>query len=184
MRLRFTAEPIGVDAGRGRVPEIHRPRPEERSSVHAAAPSSSYSTDRALRQTRACCVRALSPAPGPACRAIASARRINLGGNNGTPALRALVRQGFKNFGVATYTRPDGGDGSGGDGSSTAPPRIGVIDHTFYHSTADTVDFVPAIGIQQATQAYAYILDQINKMDMNQVRLPKKSQQQITQRGR
>ena len=65
-----------------------------------------------------------------------------------------------------------------------APPRIGVIDHTFYHSTADTVDFVPAVGIQQATQAYAYILDQINKMDMNQVRLPKKSQQQITQRGR
>jgi len=114
---------------------------------------------------------------------IASARRINLGGTNGTPALRALVRQGFKNFGVATYTRPDGGDGSNGDGFSTAPPRIGVIDHTFYHSTADTVDFVPAVGIQQATQAYAYILDQINKMDMSQVRLPKKATQQTTTRG-
>ena len=54
-----------------------------------------------------------------------------------------------------------------------------MIDHTFYHSTADTADFVPAVGIQQATQAYASILDQINKMDMNQVRLPKA--QQITQ---
>jgi len=67
---------------------------------------------------------------------IASARRVNLSGTSGTPALRTLVRQGFKNFGVATYPRPDGGDGSGGDGYSTAPPRIGVIDHTFYHSTA------------------------------------------------
>src|SRR5207253_4172383 len=83
---------------------------------------------------------------------MASARRINLGGNNGTEALRNIIRKGFKSFGVGTYTRPDGGDGTGGDGFSVAPPRIGVIDHTFYHTTIDTPDFVPANGMEQSAR--------------------------------
>jgi hypothetical protein len=51
-----------------------------------------------------------------------------------------------------------------------------VIDHTFYHTTMDTADFLPANGMEQATQAYAYILDEINKLDMAQVRMPMASQ--------
>jgi hypothetical protein len=102
-----------------------------------------------------------------------SARRINLGGNNGTETLRGIIKKNFKEFGVATYTRPDGGDGNGGNGYSAAPPRIGVIDHTFYHTTMDTPDFVPAIDMERATQAYASILDEVNKLNINQIRLPK-----------
>ena len=104
-----------------------------------------------------------------------SARRLNLGSSNGTQMLRDLIRRSFKEFGVATYSRPDGGDGQGSQ-YSTAAPRIGVIDHTFYHTSMDTVDFLPARGMEQSTRAYAYIIDQVNKMTMSQARLPKAPQ--------
>jgi hypothetical protein len=102
-----------------------------------------------------------------------SARRINVGGNNGTELLRTLIKKSFKEFGVATYTRPDGGDGEGGGPYSTAAPRIGVIDHTFYHTTMDTIDFLPATGMEQSTRAYANIIDEVNKLTFDQVRKPK-----------
>ena len=105
-----------------------------------------------------------------------SARRINLGGNNGTAELRSVIRKTFKAFGVATYSRPDGGDGDPAVTTSSAPPRIGVIDHTFYHTSMDTTDFLPARGLEQATRAYASIIDQLNAMDMTRIRLPKGAQ--------
>jgi len=105
------------------------------------------------------------------------AKRINLGGTNGTPLERDLIRNGFKSFGVAFYSRPDGGDGSGGNGFSNAPPRVGVIDHILYHTSMDTPEWVPAIGIERSAQAYASIIDEVNKLNMNQVRLPKEAQE-------
>ena len=101
------------------------------------------------------------------------AKRINLGGTNGTQLMRDIILAGFKAFGVGVYTRPDGGDGSGGDGFSTAAPRVGVIDHILYHTSMDVPDWVPAIGIERATQAYAKILDDVNKHDFKEIRLPK-----------
>ena len=104
---------------------------------------------------------------------ISSARRIGLGGGNGTETYRQLVRQGLKDFGVGTYTRPDGGEGDG-SGFRTGPARVRLIDHTFYHSTMDRAEWVPAKGMEQATQALAYILDEINKLDASQLLNPKK----------
>ena len=103
---------------------------------------------------------------------ISSARRIGLGGGNGTETFRRLVRQGLKDFGVGTYTRPDGGEGDG-SGVRNGPARIRLIDHTFYHSTMDRAEWVPRKGIEQATQALAYILDELSKLDANQILMPK-----------
>jgi hypothetical protein len=110
------------------------------------------------------------------------AKRINLGGTDGTPLMRDIVQEGFRSFGVGVYTRPDGGDGSGGDGFSTAPPRVGVIDHILYHTSMDVPEWVPAIGIERATQAYAWIVDEVNKHDMSEIRLPKTTKQGAARR--
>jgi len=109
---------------------------------------------------------------------MASARRINLGGGNGTELLRNLIKKSFKDFGVATYSRPDGGSGEGSSPYSNAPPRIGVIDHTFYHTSMDTPDLLPARGIEESARAYASIIDQVNKLNMDQVRKPTAPQSQ------
>lgn len=109
---------------------------------------------------------------------MASARRINLGGGNGTELLRNLIKKSFKDFGVATYSRPDGGNGEGSSPYSNAPPRIGVIDHTFYHTSMDTPDLLPARGIEESARAYASIIDQVNKLNMDQVRKPTAPQSQ------
>ena len=86
---------------------------------------------------------------------------------------RQLVRQGLKDFGVGTYTRPDGGEGDA-SGFRNGPARVRLIDHTFYHSTMDRAEWVPAKGMEQATQAMAYILDEINKLDAAQLLNPLK----------
>lgn len=41
-----------------------------------------------------------------------------------------------------------------------------IIDHTFYHTSMDTPDLVPAAGLQSAVQAFAKIVDEVNRMDL------------------
>jgi Peptidase family M28 len=103
---------------------------------------------------------------------MSSARRIGLGGANGTPLYRDIVLKGLKAFGVATYSRPDGGDGSGGNGFSTSPPRVRLIDHTFYHTDMDVPEWVPANGLGESTMALASILDEFNKHTFQELRRP------------
>ena len=55
----------------------------------------------------------------------------------------------------------DGGDGDG-SGFRNGPARVRLIDHTFYHSTMDRAEWVPAKGMEQATQALAYILEAVH----------------------
>ena len=37
----------------------------------------------------------------------------------------------------------------------------------------DTTDFLPANGMEQSTRAYAKIIDEVNKLTIDQVRKPK-----------
>jgi hypothetical protein len=51
-------------------------------------------------------------------------------------------------------------------------PGFHVIDYIFYHSDADTVDLVPAWGIEAVARAYLKVIDTANKMEISDLRAP------------
>jgi hypothetical protein len=95
-----------------------------------------------------------------------SARRWFVGGSE---ALRRIVLGSMKEFGVAVYARPEGRPGGELQHIYTRAPSFHVIDHIFYHSDADTVDLVPAWGIEAVTRAYLKIIDTANKMEISEL---------------
>jgi hypothetical protein len=99
-----------------------------------------------------------------------SARRWFVGGSE---ALRRLVLSSMKEFGVAVYARPEGRPGGELQHVYTSAPSFHVIDHIFYHSDADTVDLVPAWGIEAVTRAYLKIIDGANKMEISELAAPR-----------
>ena len=54
-------------------------------------------------------------------------------------------------------------------------PGFHVIDHIFYHSDADTVDLVPAWGIEAVTRAYLKVIDTTNRMEISELVAPRTS---------
>jgi hypothetical protein len=95
-----------------------------------------------------------------------SARRWFVGGSE---ALRRVVLSSMKEFGVAVYARPEGRPGGELQHIYTRAPSFHVIDHIFYHSDADTVDLVPAWGIEAVARAYLKIIDTANKMEISEL---------------
>jgi hypothetical protein len=95
-----------------------------------------------------------------------SARRWFVGGSE---ALRRVVLDSMKTFGVAVYARPEGRPGGELQHIYKAAPSFHVIDHIFYHSDADTADLVPAWGIEAVTRAYLKVIDRVNKMEIREL---------------
>jgi hypothetical protein len=95
-----------------------------------------------------------------------SARRWFVGGSE---ALRRVVLDSMKTFGVAVYARPEGRPGGELQHVYTRAPSFHVIDHIFYHSDADTADLVPAWGIEAVTRAYLKVIDRVNKMEIREL---------------
>jgi hypothetical protein len=95
-----------------------------------------------------------------------SARRWFAGGSE---ALRRVVLDSMKTFGVAVYARPEGRPGGELQHIYKAAPSFHVIDHIFYHSDADTADLVPAWGIEAVTRAYLKVIDRVNKMEIREL---------------
>ena len=98
-----------------------------------------------------------------------SARRWFVGGSE---TLRRIVLSSMKEFGVAVYARPEGRPGGELQHIYKSAPSFHVIDHIFYHSDADTVDLVPAWGIEAVTRAYLKIIDTANKMEISELAAP------------
>lgn len=95
-----------------------------------------------------------------------SARRWFVGGSD---ALRALVRQTFREFGVATYHKSEVSPGGELSQIYAKAPSFHVIDHVTYHTTLDTADLVPAVGIEAATRAFLKIIDKANAMTRQEI---------------
>jgi hypothetical protein len=46
-------------------------------------------------------------------------------------------------------------------------PSVQLIEaNMFYHSDHETLETVPAAGLEQSTRAYARIIDDVNKVDL------------------
>ena len=98
---------------------------------------------------------------------IVSARRWYVGGS---ARLRDIVLKTFSEYGIALYSRPEGRPGGELGEVFTDAPSFHIIDHTVYHTDMDTLSAVPAYGLEQSARAFAKIVDQVNTMDIRDLR--------------
>ncbi|HEV3214581.1 MAG TPA: M28 family peptidase [Vicinamibacterales bacterium] len=97
-----------------------------------------------------------------------SARRWFVGGSD---QLKAIVDKTFKQYGIALYSRPEPRAGGELGGMQSAAPSFHIIDHTVYHTDLDTLQAVPAYGLEQSARAFAKIIDEVNKLPLNLLRV-------------
>ena len=90
-----------------------------------------------------------------------SAHRWFVGGSD---ALRTLVRDSLREFGVALYRKSEVQPGGELSQIFRKAPSFHIIDHVIYHTTLDTADLVPAWGLESATRAFLKIIDKANTM--------------------
>ena len=98
---------------------------------------------------------------------LVSARRWFVGGSD---QLKNIVLKTFNEYGIALYSRPEGRPGGELGVVFTDAPSFHIIDHTVYHTDMDTLSAVPAYGLEQSARAFAKIIDQANKVDINSLR--------------
>ena len=89
---------------------------------------------------------------------------------SGTDRFREMVKKTWRDFGVAIYAAPETRPGGELGAYPSLAPSLHIIDHTFYHTSMDTPALVPASGLQNTTQAFAKIIDEVNRMEMSEVR--------------
>jgi hypothetical protein len=53
----------------------------------------------------------------------------------------------------------------------TEAPSFHIIDQTVYHTDLDTLQAVPAYGLEQSARAFAKIIDEVNKLPLTSLRV-------------
>jgi hypothetical protein len=91
-------------------------------------------------------------------------------GVNGSPKLANIVKAGFALFGVPTQIAPGGSAGELRAVQFDAPSFYLHNKGVYYHASNDTPDVVPATGLRTAVQAFAKIFDDVNKLDLHELR--------------
>jgi hypothetical protein len=91
-------------------------------------------------------------------------------GVHGSDRLANIIREDFALFGVPTQLEPGGSAGELRSVQWDAPSFYLHNKGVYYHSSADTVDVVPAEGLRTATQSFAKIFDDINRLDLKDLR--------------
>jgi peptidase M28-like protein len=96
-----------------------------------------------------------------------SARRWFVGGSD---RLKAIVANSFRTFGIAIYSRPETRPGGELGVVFTDAPSFHIIDHAIYHTDLDTPALVPEPGLEAAVRSFAKIIDEVNKLDLSQLK--------------
>ena len=89
---------------------------------------------------------------------------------SGSPKFQQLVKGELKDFNVSVYTTPESNAGGSLGGLTKYAPSFHIIDHIIYHSTLDTPELVPAVGLAYTERAFLSIIDKANKMTLAQIR--------------
>ncbi len=79
-------------------------------------------------------------------------------------------RSTFQDFNVSVYKVPEARAGGSLGAVSPYAPSFHIIDHVIYHTTLDTPELVPAVGLGWSERAFLKIIDEANKMSMAQIR--------------
>jgi hypothetical protein len=93
-----------------------------------------------------------------------SARRWFVGGSD---RLKTIVMKNFKDYGMALFSRPEARPGGELGQVFTDAPSFHIIDQIVYHTDMDTLNAVPAAGLEQSAHVFAKIIDDVNKVDMS-----------------
>ena len=85
--------------------------------------------------------------------------------------LTPIVQKALRTFGVATYAgisdRPAGEIGR----IFQFAPSMQLIDASlYYHTDAEVAELIPAAGLEAVTRAYAKIIDDVNKLSLQEIR--------------
>jgi hypothetical protein len=91
-------------------------------------------------------------------------------GVHGSDRLAAIVRDSFALFGVPTQMEQGGSAGQLRPVQWDAPSFYLHNKGVYYHASADTPDIVPAAGLRTATQAFARIFDEVNRLELQDLR--------------
>src|SRR3954470_7021728 len=89
---------------------------------------------------------------------------------SGSPGFQQLVKQTFQDFNVSVYRVPERGAGGSLGALTPYAPAFHIIDHVTYHTTLDTPELVPAVGLAYSERAFLKVLDEANKMTMAEIR--------------
>jgi hypothetical protein len=93
-------------------------------------------------------------------------------GATGSPAAIKIAVDAYDAFGIPR--RPQNSNGPGAEASRVAEfaaATTGLIHAApFFHSDAESPETIPAAGLEASTRAYARIIDQVNKLTMEQLK--------------
>ena len=91
-------------------------------------------------------------------------------GVNGSERLARIIRDGFALFGVPTQLAPGGSSGELRAVQFDAPSFYLHNKGVYYHASNDTPEVVPATGLRTAVQAFAKIFDDVNQLELKDLR--------------
>jgi hypothetical protein len=89
---------------------------------------------------------------------------------SGSPQFQQLVKSTLKDFNVSVYTTPEEKAGGSLGAFTKLAPSFHIIDHIIYHTTLDTPELVPAVGLAYSERAFLSIIDHADRMTMAQIR--------------
>lgn len=90
----------------------------------------------------------------------------------GSDRFRKIVLDDLSAFGVSVFAIPERSPGGELGPVHTFAPSMQLIDRILYHTSLDTDEYVPAAGLERAARAYAKIIDDVNKVDLKDLRAP------------
>ena len=91
---------------------------------------------------------------------------------SGSDSFKKMVADTFREFGVALYTIPEASPGGELSQFARAAPSFHIIDHVFYHTSIDTMDWTPAVGMEAVARAYLKVIDTANQMTVSEIKGP------------
>ncbi|MES2187486.1 MAG: M28 family peptidase [Pseudomonadota bacterium] len=89
---------------------------------------------------------------------------------SGSPKMQQMVKKTLRDFNVSVYTTPEKTPGGSLGAFTKFAPAFHIIDHIIYHTTFDTPELVPAVGLAYSERAFLSIFDQANKMSKAELR--------------
>jgi len=88
----------------------------------------------------------------------------------GSDRFRKIVLDDLSEFGVSVFAIPEKHPGGELGPVHTLAPSMQLIDRILYHTSLDTDEYVPATGLERAARAYAKIIDDVNKVDLKDLK--------------
>ena len=89
---------------------------------------------------------------------------------SGSAAFQQLIKKTLREFNVSVYITPERRAGGSLGAFTALAPSFHIIDHVIYHTTLDTPELVPAVGLAYSERAFLSIIDQANRLSRADLR--------------